>query len=214
MIFLCMPQRSSHLWVTLYVELGDAPFHIAKLNVKRHSVDLYFAITDYRSQAQTLDKILIDLNRRYGKNQIMCAGLYVACSRVTSFEGLAIMPSTVFGPPDLEYLKAIRYPDELEVWDSSYDSVGRFSEALCKAKYDDVSRTSLGARRKPATKRPAAATCPSAKKQKTSSAISFPLTTVPAPSEYGDHFARSQSATGHHSSGNRASTDANSLEDP
>ena len=102
------------------------------LSFETHAVDLAFAITVHKLQGQTFpagSKLLLVLNNRSsfkGMRNITLSGLHVGLSRVRRGMDVAILPCS---DRELGYLKKLRYPKWLNLWEASYvvtGGVGRF----------------------------------------------------------------------------------------
>jgi hypothetical protein len=79
------------------------------INVYRHSVDLGFSVTFHKVQGQTLDKVILDVNKRPFRPYVDLPGFYVAISRVKSSCNMRILPRNSNDGPDLSYLTNLRH---------------------------------------------------------------------------------------------------------
>ena len=120
---------------------------MSKLNVKGHIVELGFAITDFKSQGKTMDRIVLSLASR-PKNKSMKAfelsTVYVLATRVTTRAGLRALESDESG---FKHLQRLTFPNELVVWDGSYTDTGYFNEDMAHQAAKDLGAT-LAAREK------------------------------------------------------------------
>lgn len=100
-----------------------------------------FAITVHKTQGQTKDLLIIDLNHRPAPTlqQINFQGLYVALSRVRKGCNIKIMP--LHNPASLEYLYSLKLPDHLNEWLAGFDSNGIWSVEEANRKIPPTTRT-------------------------------------------------------------------------
>lgn len=104
---------------------------ILEVKVKKHSVEMGFAITVHKVQGQTCNRLIIDLNPRPFFPKINFHGLYVALSRVKLGGNLRILqlqPTT----HDLSYLLQLKPAEYLTEWLAGFDNNGCWSAATSK----------------------------------------------------------------------------------
>ena len=104
-------------------------FEYGKRNIKYrgHQCDLAFAVTYHKMQGKTLDSIILSLNAITGISQkifpITMFSLYVGCSRVHNHDQLRILP---LSEDVREFLKKLRWPEELRLFFQNFDKNGRW----------------------------------------------------------------------------------------
>jgi hypothetical protein len=100
---------------------------------KRFEYDLGYAVTTYKLQGCTLDKLIVDLNQRpQGLKGLSLRALYVIISRLRNFKDLRIMPFREHSTPSraanvnvknfLDYIKTMEQSDDLRAWRSCINS--------------------------------------------------------------------------------------------
>lgn len=92
------------------------------LFLRVHAVTLAFAVTDYKLQGKSLDRLILSLAPRKFHPPFYMHSLYVLLSRVRTRSGLRILSK----PADWDHLKKLRHEPELEIWERSYTG-GRFN---------------------------------------------------------------------------------------
>lgn len=103
------------------------------LNPMAHSYDMAFAITYWKVQGHTLDKVVLDLNKT--KPRIAIQMLYVGMTRTRKREHIRIVPS-ISTPDALDYVTAIPSDPFIAWWAAGYDEHGRWDDARALAAYD------------------------------------------------------------------------------
>ena len=104
-------------------------FEYGKRNIKYrgHQCDLAFAVTYHKMQGKTLDSIILSLNSIKGISQkihpITMYSLYVGCSRVHNHDQLRVLP---FSQDVREFLKKLKWPEELRLFFQNFDESGRW----------------------------------------------------------------------------------------
>ncbi len=105
----------------------------ARLNLRTnpeiwaHRVDLAFALTDFKFQGLTVDKLIVMLNLQ-GMNHDL-ATLYVGISRVRRIEDLKIWKLDVKNEEAIKHLLRIRRPEFIRLWRATYDEHGIWKPA-------------------------------------------------------------------------------------
>lgn len=96
------------------------------VKVKKHPLEMGFAITVHKVQGQTCERLIIDLNPRPFLPKINFHGLYVALSRVKLCNNLRLLRlhSTT---RDLSYLQHLKPAEYLTDWLSGFDERGNWS---------------------------------------------------------------------------------------
>ena len=103
--------------------------------VKRHQVDAGFAITFHKVQGQTMDKVIVDINKRCFKPHLCYTAFYVAISRVKQGADLRVLAPQP-GTGHFHHLKDLVPPRELVAWMQGFDRVsGVWSAAKAKEAY-------------------------------------------------------------------------------
>mmetsp|Transcript_42285 Transcript_42285/g.123821 ORF Transcript_42285/g.123821 Transcript_42285/m.123821 type:complete len:169 (-) Transcript_42285:204-710(-) len=90
-----------------------------QLHVQEHAVQLAFAITDYKVQGRTLDKLVLSIGSRPFEPSLSLPSLYVLASRVRKRAHLRVLGWNV--STDASRLRALRHPPELSIWHSGYN---------------------------------------------------------------------------------------------
>jgi hypothetical protein len=79
-----------------------------------YGIELAFAVTFYKVQGCTLDRIILDLNHVGGHSKTVdLSSLYVGLSRVRKFEHIRVLPIT---GTTREFLSGLRFKDALVRW--------------------------------------------------------------------------------------------------
>lgn len=121
-----------------------------------HNCELGFAVTVYKIQGQTLDRVIIDLNYRPFQPQFGFHALMVAVSRVRSSSNIRILPRQPGSPP-LEYLVEVKPDPTLLVWLQGYEQINNneaatWSVQIAQAELDKLQNAPPAARKKRTTK--------------------------------------------------------------
>ena len=103
---------------------------MSELLVEGHIVELGFAITDFKSQGKTMQKIILSLaSRPTTMARLDISSVYVLASRVTTRAGLRTLTAC---PEAFRHLQKLRFQSELVIWDESYDEQGDFKVNLAE----------------------------------------------------------------------------------
>ena len=87
------------------------------LNVKQHQYGFAFALTDFKLQGRTLDKLIISVCKRNRMPWMTLSSFYVLVSRVRKLSGLRLLQRDEKGIKDVKRQK----PDEyLHAWEHGY----------------------------------------------------------------------------------------------
>jgi len=91
-----------------------------------HMVELAFAVTDYKLQGKTLDKLVLSLGPRSFKPHWKLSALYVLLSRVRKLAGLRLAAQV----PDWSHLLQLKHKSSMKLWMQAYDEDGWFQPEL------------------------------------------------------------------------------------
>ena len=89
---------------------------------RSHAVELAFSMTFHKVQGKTLDRVVLDLNRRPFNPKVSFTALLVAISRVRSSTHLRILPAQP--GQTFDYLLRLSPDEDLRIWLSGFPSVG------------------------------------------------------------------------------------------
>ena len=98
-----------------------------------HSYDMAFAITYWKVQGHTLDKVVLDLNKT--RPRIAIQMLYVGMTRTRKQDHIRIVPS-ITTPDALDYVTTIRPDPFIAWWSAGYDHHGVWDDTRALAAYD------------------------------------------------------------------------------
>jgi hypothetical protein len=85
-------------------------------------VTLTFAITDFKCQGQTYDRVIVDIRKPHGRGRLPAASAYVQLSRAKSLKGVSILRP--FDASELRKPLGQGLLDELE-WERCKDAEWR-----------------------------------------------------------------------------------------
>lgn len=103
-----------------------------------HCYDMAFAITYWKVQGHTLDKVVIDLNKT--RPRIAIQMLYVGMTRTRKLEHIRILPSITTSDA-LDYVTTIRPDPFITWWSAGYDDHGVWDDTRALAAYDAAQPT-------------------------------------------------------------------------
>jgi hypothetical protein len=111
--------------------------YVPKLMKRPCSYELAFALTDYKLQGMTLERLVVLIGMYTFPTRHTLSSLYVMLSRVRRSAQLRILEGQ---PGSIKGLvgPAMRQRDELIVFDRCYDKRGRYQSELALAAYDDL----------------------------------------------------------------------------
>lgn len=98
-----------------------------------HSYDMAFAITYWKVQGHTLDKVVLDLNKTTPRIAIQM--LYVGMTRTRKREHIRILPS-ISTPDALDYVTTNPPDPFIAWWSAGYDDHGVWDDTRALAAYD------------------------------------------------------------------------------
>jgi hypothetical protein len=118
------------------VEAALRNMHNIEISASAHPVQLLFAATDFALQGKTKKKIIMSFASRTFHPHHTVKSVYVIASRVTTAEGLRILPC----PPDesIWYLANLRHQPALHAWNYGYDDDGVWCPERCNAAFDEA----------------------------------------------------------------------------
>jgi len=94
-----------------------------------------FAVTDYKLQGQTLDKLILSLGDRTFSPPLTLQKLYVLVSRVRAAKDIRLLSPQ--DPGGFEYIKDLQQAPALHVWDNAYNDARRYDDSLAQAAWDE-----------------------------------------------------------------------------
>ena len=102
---------------------------VGKLKMRVHPYQLAFALTDYKMQGRTMDKIMISLPQRTSSYELQLNSLYTFISRVRTQDGLRLLQNDTTA---LEEAKLLGPDERLHCWEEGYDENGEWSDERAK----------------------------------------------------------------------------------
>ena len=109
------------------------------LYVKKHEVELAFALTDYKFQGRSLDYIVICLGKRDTTPFHTLQSLYVSASRV-SFGKVFVLGIDPQNPNNTLHLHNLTHSPAISLWEAGYDKDGHWNESLAQTAVEDLLR--------------------------------------------------------------------------
>ena len=85
---------------------------------------LAFAVTDYKLQAQTKDKLILSIAPRPFLPHINMKGFHVMVGRVRARDHLRVLHRPAQHKGGLDHLSKLKWPPELAAWNAGYDESG------------------------------------------------------------------------------------------
>ena len=130
------------------------------VDLTEHRVEFGFVVTFHKVQGKTLNKVILELNKRPFQPSLTFNMLLVALSRVKSREGIRIVKLRTGN--NLDYLKQLKRDSDLRIWLAGFDQNGIWNAGVSanqvqakevapkgKRKGDHVSRDSKRAKTSP-----------------------------------------------------------------
>ena len=108
------------------------------LYVKKHEVDLAFALTDYKFQGRSLDYITICLGKRDTTPFHTLQSLYVSASRVSFGNKVFVLGIDPQNPNDTLHLRNLTHSPATSLWEAGYDEDGHWNESLAQTAVEDL----------------------------------------------------------------------------
>ena len=110
-----------------------AEHDVAWVFVKSHKYLPAFAMTDFKLQGRTLERLVVSLGDRPGgcSPPMQMNSLYVLISRVTSFGGLRLLEP--LDPKGLAKLCGLSWSRDMYAWDNGYDDRGMWDAGRARA---------------------------------------------------------------------------------
>jgi PIF1-like helicase/Ubiquitin carboxyl-terminal hydrolase len=127
------------------------------LRVKKHEVDLAFALTDYKFQGRSLNYIIICLGQRDTPPFHTLQSLYVSASRVSFGNHVFVLGIDPQNPNDTLHLRNLTHSPAISLWEAGYDEDGHWNESLAQAAVDDVLQKNISRGEKPGQRKRAKA---------------------------------------------------------
>ena len=111
-------------------------------------VDVAFAVTDYKLQGKTEDKLVMSLAPRPFPPHHDLKGFYVAVSRVRKRDQLRVLYRPVARRGGFDHIKKLRHTLELKVWNEAYNASGDYDANLAQAAAQKHGAASNSSRKK------------------------------------------------------------------
>lgn len=108
------------------------------LYVKKHEVELAFALTDYKFQGRSLDYIIICLGKRDTTPFHTLQSLYVSASRVSFGNKVFVLGIDPQNPNDTLHLRNLTHSPAISLWEAGYDEDGHWNESLAQTAAEDL----------------------------------------------------------------------------
>ena len=96
------------------------------LSCNEHPITLAFAVTDFKLQGKTLDKLILSIARRPFPPHLDLKAFYVMVSRVRARCGLRLLHRPPQRTGGLKYLLKLHHAPALAAWNSHYDAAGNW----------------------------------------------------------------------------------------
>jgi hypothetical protein len=123
------------------------------LETKDHAVSLAFAVTDYKLQGRSLDRLIVSLAPREFEPELDITAVYVLLSRVRTRAGLRVLAM----PTDWDHLRALRHTPVMTIWEKAYDEVSGMFDAIAASEAAEKLDARFKAEKKTAKEAAAAA---------------------------------------------------------
>ena len=94
------------------------------LNCTEHPITLAFAVTDFKLQGKTLEKLVLSIAPRPFPPHLDLKAFYVMVSRVRARCGLRLLHRPPQRTGGLKYLLKLHHAPALAAWNSHYDAAG------------------------------------------------------------------------------------------
>ena len=94
------------------------------LSCNEHPITLAFAVTDFKLQGKTLDKLILSIARRPFPPHLDLKAFYVMISRVRARRGLRLLHRPAKRAGGLSYLQKLCHAPALKAWNTHYDAAG------------------------------------------------------------------------------------------
>lgn len=114
------------------------------LKVKQHQYGFAFALTDYKLQGRTLEKLVLSLCFRSKQPTMTLAAFYVLVSRVRKRSGLRLLLRDEAG---IKQLRQKKHKEELHAWENGYRNGKWDGERAVKAYCDLVTRRAASSKK-------------------------------------------------------------------
>ena len=121
------------------------------LNCTEHPITMAFAVTDFRLQGKTLEKLVLSIALRPLPPHLDLKVFYVMVSRVRARCGLRLLHRPPQSTGGLKYLLKLHHAPALAAWNTHYDAAGD----LAPLRHPEPSVSAAAAKRR--RKRPRAA---------------------------------------------------------
>ena len=94
------------------------------LSCNEHPITLAFAVTDFKLQGKTLDKLILSIAPRPFPPHLDLKAFYVMISRVRARSGLRLLHRPAKRAGGLSYLQKLHHAPALKAWNTHYDAAG------------------------------------------------------------------------------------------
>jgi len=109
--------HTSSLWACMKAVPKKLPFHA-------HPITLAFAVTDFKLQGKTLDKLILSIAPRPFPPHLDLKGFYVLVSRVRAQSGLRVLHRPSKRKGGLSSLLKLQHSPALAAWNKGYNEDG------------------------------------------------------------------------------------------
>jgi len=111
-------------------------------------IDIAFAVTDYKLQGKTKDKLILSLAPRPFPPYQDLKGFYVGVSRVKKRDRLRLLCNAAKRRGGFEHIRDLRHTLELKIWNEAYNAEGDYQLDLAWAAYARHQNTAKPKRQK------------------------------------------------------------------
>ena len=111
-------------------------------------IDIAFAVTDYKLQGKTKEKLILSLAPRPFPPHQDLKGFYVGVSRVKKRDRLRLLCKPSVRRGGLDHIRDLRHTLELKIWYEAYNAEGDYQLDLALAAYAKHKKTEAPKRKK------------------------------------------------------------------
>ena len=105
-----------------------------KLNVKQHQYGFAFALTDFKLQGATLERLILSVGLRKKMPWMKMSSFYVLVSRVRKLDGLRLLEKDRRG---LDAISKLQHDPHLHAWENGYTN-GKWDEAKAVRAFEEI----------------------------------------------------------------------------
>ena len=106
---------TSSLWACMRAVLKT-------LSCTEHPITFGFAVTDFKLQGKTLDRLILSIAPRPFPPHLDLTAFYVMVSRVRARNGLRLLHRPANRTGGLRYLRKLQHAPALRAWNTRYDA--------------------------------------------------------------------------------------------